>query len=317
MNSRLTLGLAGVMLAGAVVAGYQGLKFSNASRSSVADTLPAAPVTVAGQAQVEQVEARVDQEQRSPVVVLARELAPLVPISVDDLMVEQLRIAPPGSFSSPDELIGRQAWQRLPAGLVLKEASFEAGGPLARMIGPNERALAIAVDEVVAGGGFISPGDYVDVLLYLRESDRNRDQTAQVVVPGLRVLSYGKALGTTADGEPVVYASTAQEQEQGRRRVVPASTVVLAVPQTLLTRFMLATQVGTLRLAVRSADEQLLADYYAKGLSDSQLKETERQLFQFEKLALRQFRRPQQGLVSSRPAGIQIYRGPDVSRQTP
>ncbi|GAA3540736.1 Flp pilus assembly protein CpaB [Zobellella aerophila] len=316
MNSRLTLGLAGLLLVGAVAAGYQGLKLSHAPQApavvsvaqpSMAKTLPL----------TERVEARIDQEQRSPVVVLARELAPLVPITADDLMVERLRIAPPDSFDSPDELIGRQVWRGLPAGVVLSRASFEEGGPLARMIGPKERALAIAVDEVVAGGGFISPGDYVDVLLYLRDSDNNPEQTAQVVVPALRVLSYGKTLGTTVAGEPVVYTPAGQEQEQGRRREVPASTAVLAVPQQLLTRFMLATQVGTLRLAVRSADEQLLAGYYANGLPTDQLKEMESQLFQFEKLALRQARRPQQGLASGRPAGINIYRGPDVSRQTP
>ncbi|MBL1376606.1 Flp pilus assembly protein CpaB [Zobellella iuensis] len=323
MNSRLTLGLAGVLLAGALVAGYQGIKLSrqmSASEPPVAG--PAAPLPAAEPAMPlqQQLVQRVDEEQRSPVVVLARPLQPFEVITAEHLAVEQLKIVPPDTFSGPDAVIGRHAWQALPAGIMLNQSLFKAGGPLARLIGEQERALAIAVDEVVGGGGFISPGDYVDVLLYLKETDKNTDQSAQVVVPALRVLSFGEALAVTASGEPALYPQ-GDDHNSGRRSQRQASTAVLAVPAPLLTRFMLASQVGTLRLAVRSADEQRLAGYYRDGLKDTEIKEMERQLFQFEKLALRQARPPAQpsaqpGVVSRAPS-VTIYRGPDVSRQTP
>ncbi|MFP2769689.1 Flp pilus assembly protein CpaB [Oceanisphaera sp. KMM 10153] len=312
MNSRLTLVLAGMLLVGAVVAGYQGIKISNqmaeaeqpvvSERTFVTEPEPGIP---------QQLVQRVDEEQRSPVVVLAKPLQPFEVISAEHLATEQLKIAPPDTFSDPSSLIGRHVWQALPAGIILNQSLLQAGGPLARLIGDKERALAIAVDEVIGGGGFISPGDYVDVLLYLRETGRNRNQTAQVVVPALRVLSFGEHVSVTVSGEPALYPTPDDDKARRQR---PASTAVLAVPAPLLTRFMLASQVGTLRLAVRSASEQRLAGYYRNGIEDNEIKEMERQLFQFETLALRQAR---PAVRARRASSVTIHRGPEVSRQTP
>lgn len=314
MNSRLTLVLAGVLLVGAVATGYWGLSLS---REPVAVAQPQENPAMANIAAVrEQVAAEVDERQRSDVVVLARAVQPLVPIRREDLSVERLLIAPPGSFSNPDELVGRTLWRETPAGSVLNQAAFEMGGPLARMIRPQERAIAVAVDEVIGGGGHLSPGDYVDVLLYLRQDEKNRDQTAQVLIPALRLLSVGDELGATNQGEAARPAAEPDDDKRRRRSV--ASTAVLAVPEALLTRFMLAAQVGSLRLAVRSVDEKLLAGYYAGNALKMDIEETQRQLFQFEKLALRSTpARSQPGLVQRAPAGIQVYRGNDVTRQNP
>ncbi|MCT7655149.1 Flp pilus assembly protein CpaB [Oceanimonas sp. NS1] len=183
-------------------------------------------------------------------------------------------------------MVGRHVWQELPAGAVLTQSVFRAGGPLASLIGDKERAVAIAVDEVSGGGGFIQPGDYVDVLLYLRQTERQGVKTAQVVIPALRVLGYGEELSVGANGEPVRYQTEREDgRASGRRR--PVQTAVLAVPAPLITRFMLASEVGTLRLAVRSAEEKRLADYFANGLRESEWQNIEHQLFRFEQLALK------------------------------
>ncbi len=316
MNSRLTLVLAGVLLVGAVITGYWGITLSREPKQS-ADR-PAVPVVTPAAAVGNQLQTQVDEQQRVNVVVLARAVQPLVAISRDDLAVERLRIAPPGSFASPEQLIGRTLWQPMPAGTVLNQAAFDMAGPLARMIRPHERALAVAVDEVIGGGGHLSPGDYVDVLLYLRQGEGNAEQTAQVVIPALRLLSVGENLGITNEGEPAQLSADADE-ERRRRRGAP-STAVLAVPEALLTRFMLATQVGSLRLAVRSADEKRLADYYAGKEPVADVGEAQRQLFQFEQLAVRGVAPAPQAQpepVRQVPAGIPVYRGNDATRQTP
>lgn len=317
MNSRMTLVLAGVLLAGAVVTGYWGLSLSREPVMESAPSSTIAPMNPAGQVGT-QLQAQVDEQQRTNVVVLAREVPPLVPITRDDLAVERLRLAPPGSFSNPDDLVGRSVWRQTPAGTVLNQAAFDMGGPLAKMIRPQERAIAVAVDEVIGGGGHLSPGDYVDVLLYLRQDERNNDQTAQVLIPALRLLSVGDALGVTNQGDAA--QSPLGADENRRRR--PPTTAVLAVPEQLLTRFMLATQVGSLRLAVRSADEQLLAGYYAGDELDADIAEAQRQLFQFEKLAQRSAEpRPQpqlqSGVTPPSVPSIQVYRGNDATRQIP
>ncbi|TBU92100.1 Flp pilus assembly protein CpaB [Phytopseudomonas dryadis] len=317
MNSRLTLVLAGFLLVGAVVTGYWGLTLS---RDPVARSTAPADVEASSLARLpaearERVHREVDEQRRTAVVVLARDVKPLVPITNEDLAIERLRIAPPDSFASPDALIGRTLWRETPAGTVLNQAALDMGGPLARMIRSEERAIAVAVDEVIGGGGHLRPGDYVDVLLHLRQDELTREHNAQVLIPALRILSVGDELGVTNQGEAAQPHAAADEDK--RRRRVAATTAVLAVPEPLLTRFMLATQVGNLRLAVRSLEERLLAGYYAGDAVKMDIAEAQRQLFRFERLASRGAARPQPGLAQPVPAGIQVYRGNDVTRQTP
>lgn len=307
MNTRLSMVLAGVLLLGALFAGYWGLVLSR-------DPAPAPPPPPQA-APVEKAVAVVEDQTRQPVVVLAHDVPPFVALNAADLSVEKLHTVPAGSLTSVDQAIGRTPWRALHAGTWLNEESFTPGGPLARMIRPDERALAVAVDEVIGAAGQLSPGDYVDVLLYLRQDTTNLEQSAQVVVPAMRLLSVGDQMGLTNDGTPASPpALTAEEKAQ---RHAPSRTVVLAVPEALLSRLMLATQAGTLRLAVRSADERLLSQYWA-GESDvpAKLQSANRDLFQFTQLAFAQTPK-KLAQAGPRRAGVKVIRGNQATQQTP
>lgn len=293
--------LAGLLLVAAVVAGYWGISMSRQPVVATPTLAAEPPPEAAVQSEAGVLDSvRQQLDPLEPVVVLAREVSARTELSRDDLAVEHLKISPPDSFSDPDALLGRQVWRTLPAGTVLTSSSFDRGGPLARMIRTDERAVTIAVDEVLTGGGHLAPDDYVDVLLYLREDDRNGDRTVQVVVPALRVLSIGSSLGLDRHGQPL--RSVDEEAEQSRQ----GRTVVLAVPEHFVSRFLLATQVGTLRLTVRSADEGLLAAYYEN--KPLLVDKVNRQLVAFERFAVgRQARNP----------GIPVQRGSQTSLDTP
>ena len=307
MNTRLSMVLAGVLLVGALFAGYWGLVLSREPAPAPPPPPQAAPV--------EKAVAVVEDQTRQPVVVLAHDVPPFVALTAADLTVEKLRTVPAGSMTSVDQAIGRTPWRALSAGSWLNEESFTPGGPLARMIRPDERALAVAVDEVIGAAGQLSPGDYVDVLLYLRQDTANLEQSAQVVIPALRLLSVGDQMGLTNDGSPASPpAMTAEEKAQRR---APSRTVVLAVPEPLLSRLMLATQAGTLRLAVRSSDERLLSHYWA-GESDAPAKvqSANRELYQFTQLAFAPApKKIAQG--SPRRTGVEVIRGNQATQQTP
>ncbi len=328
MSSRLTMILAVVLFFGAIAAGYWGLVISRPADESANEHLGQTTADLQSEllASIEKNQAlngllgdKVEDVQRTPVVVLAREVKAMAKIQEEDLSEEMLKIAPPGSFTNAADLVGSVVWRDLPAGAVLNEASFAMGGPLGRMIRPTERALAIDIDEVTSAGGHLQPGDYVDVLLFLRDDERNSDRTAQVVVPALRILSVGNTLGASTQGEPQTLPEVDDEKAPRSRRADVARTAVLAIPEVLLTRFMLATQVGSLRLAVRSVDEKLLAAYQAGEEPSAEVEELKRQLFQFEKLAIKEAKRPQPGLVAPRPrpASIPVYSGASITRQTP
>ncbi|MBF3089350.1 type 4b pilus Flp biogenesis protein RcpC, partial [Pseudomonas aeruginosa] len=240
MNSKVLMALAGLLLLGAVLLGYLGVSIGRAPSNAHAPSV--APASAA-------VDASLEKLERKPVLVASRDLPALAVIGKDDLSVERLRTAPVGSYDRPEALLGKRVWVAVPAGSILSAATLEPGGPLARTIRPDERAMAIAVDEVVGGGGFVLPGDYVDVMLFVRdERDGESTPLAQLVLPGVRVLTYGERIAVGSDGQD------RSNQEKDPR---PPRTAVLAVPEDGVARLMLASQAGSLRLAIRSKDEEL------------------------------------------------------------
>lgn len=294
--------LAGVFLVAAILAGYWGLVLSR----------PPAPVAQPAPAQAQgtvpvaaPVPAKVEEPARSQIVVVRRDIPANTPLTADDLLLERLQVVPAGAFQRIEQAVGRSSNRPLAAGNWLDEYSFQAGGPLARMIRRHERAVAVAVDDVAGAAGQVRPGDYVDVLLFLREENNNPQSSAQVVLPALRVLSVGEQTGLANDGRP---AQTADEQKAQRSQMgVATKTVVLAVPQALASRLMLAAQAGTLRLAVRSADEQLLARYWSDPQGAAQVENANRELYRFSQLS--QVPIAKAVVPGNSAPGMQIIRG--------
>ncbi|MFF7062112.1 Flp pilus assembly protein CpaB [Pseudomonas sp. NPDC008258] len=282
MSSRLTLFLAAFFLLAALLAGYWGVVLSRPAPAPVAVAPTADQPAVA----VAPPPTTPPEPPRTAVVVLRKALPANTPVTEDDVLVERLQVAPAGAYQQTAQVVGRTSARPLAAGTWLDDSSFQAGGPLARMIRAHERAVAVGVDEVVGAAGQLRPGDYVDVLLFLREEPNNPQSSAQVVLPALRVLSVGEQTGLANDGRP---AQTAEEQkarrEQASLNSTGTRTVALAVPEALASRLMLAAQAGTLRLAVRSADEQRLARYWAEPDAKPQVEAANRELYRFSQLS--------------------------------
>jgi len=316
MNSRVTLGLAGLFLLGAIIAGYWGLTLS---RQPAVEPV-AAPVAVTQDVTPAVPAQPVADPTRQPVVVLLRDIAPFVKITAADVTVEKLRTAPAGSLSTVEQVIGRTPWRPLSAGSWLDEESFAPGSQLARMIRPGERALAVSVDEVISVGGQVAPGDYVDVLLFLRKDENNPQASAQLVVPAVRVLGVGSQMGLTNDGQSASPARSDDERLKQEQQRMAARSVVLAVPEALLSRLMLASGAGALRLAVRSADEQQLAKYWA-GENDvaTQLDTPRRALLEFSQLSLAPAAKPLAvaGQPTARKPTVEVIRGAENAQPTP
>lgn len=315
MDSRVTMALAGVLLLGAVVAGYWGITLSQ-QPPPTSDAAVAPQATEQPQTLTTRIDEATDNAQRSAVVVAVKALSPFVPIKAEDVAIEQLRVAPQGSFSSIEQVVGRTSWNPIGAGAWLSQESFAAGGPLAQMIRPQERAVAVAVDEVISGGGHVRPGDYVDVLLFMQEKEGEKQQTAQVAVPAVRLLSYGQELGPNLNGQAVQIKDEDDKKKQPRA----GRSVVLAVPQELVTRLMLASQTGTLRLAVRSADEDLHKRYAAGEINLVALDEKTRSLLPLNNLESKALPRAvtnRAPRAAARSPGVQVFRGVENSWQTP
>ena len=89
-----------------------------------------------------------------------------------------------------------------------------------------------------------------------------------------------------------------------------------------MTRLVLAVQAGSLRLAVRSADEQRLSQYWAGDTDSAQnLDNAKRDLYQFNQLAqttppISNFN-PIATKGTPRRSGVEVIRGNQVTQQTP
>ncbi|MBG6380817.1 type 4b pilus Flp biogenesis protein RcpC [Pseudomonas aeruginosa] len=303
MNSKVLMALAGLLLLGAVLLGYLGVSIGRAPSNAHAPSVAPASATV---------DASLEKLERKPVLVASRDLPALAVISKDDLSVELLRTAPVGSYDRPEALLGKRVWVAVPAGSILSAAALEPGGPLARTIRPDERAMAIAVDEVVGGGGFVLPGDYVDVMLFVRdERDGESTPLAQLVLPGVRVLTYGERIAVGSDGQD------RSNQEKDPR---PPRTAVLAVPEDGVARLMLASQAGSLRLAIRSKDEELYRREQEGALLQASLGAPSAALSLDQLLERRKPTAPSVRSAAPRVPvanGVTVYRGSAMTHEVP
>ncbi len=168
----------------------------------------------------------------------------------EDLVALDLPAAPNGAQEdSPANragLTGAMVRHSLsPGSPVLSSDVMRPGdhGFLAAVLGPNMRAASVAVDNVSGSAGLIWPGDQVDVIL-----SQTLDGTglpaahkvaAETILSGIRVIAIDQLLarGVAPGGEAA---------GMGR-------TVTLEVTSSQAERIAVATRLGRLSLAVRSA----------------------------------------------------------------
>jgi len=123
-----------------------------------------------------------------------------------------------------------------------KDAGF-----MAAMLAPGMRAISTKIDEESAAGGFILPGDHVDIVMTRRvdrsaEGGSSEDYASETVLTNVKVL----AIGQTADdnnGSKVVQGKTATLE------LTPQEGELLA----------LASARGNLTLLLRSAQSDITA----------------------------------------------------------
>lgn len=71
----------------------------------------------------------------------------------------------------------------------------DEGSALAALLAPGMRAVSVSIREETAAGGFIQPGDRVDVMVTRKQGDAGREPSrAETLLRGVKVLAIGKAL---------------------------------------------------------------------------------------------------------------------------
>jgi len=151
---------------------------------------------------------------------------------------------PGGAFTQISELTAetRVALRAIePNEPILASRVSGSGGraTLSATIAAGHRAVAIRVNDVVGVGGFVLPGDYVDVLL-TRQEGSNFNNTAMrtdLLISNVRVLAIDQSANESRNDPQVARAVTIEVTPEDGQKVA------------------LASQVGSLSLALRRADE--------------------------------------------------------------
>jgi len=153
---------------------------------------------------------------------------------------------PQGAFTQISEITGgatRVALRSIePNEPILASRVSGAGGraTLSATIAEGHRAVAIRVNDVIGVGGFVLPGDFVDVLLTREENEGRRGDRAMrtdLLIANIRVLAIDQTANESRNDPQVARAVTIEVTPEDGQKVA------------------LATQVGTLSLALRRADE--------------------------------------------------------------
>lgn len=190
-----------------------------------------------------------------PVVVAAQAIGYGVRLEARQLKVARYPAdaLPTGAFSSVEQVLAQDAGGApvtlVPLGereplLPAKLSGPGARASVAAEIADGMRAYTIRVSEVSGVGGHALPGDRVDVVLTrdLSQDDKNRQFVSEVVLQNVRVL------GVDLNADPT---ST---------KVEPPSTATLEVSVPDAQKLAVATDLGTLSLALRRVGAAEVAD---------------------------------------------------------
>lgn len=145
---------------------------------------------------------------------------------------------PPGSFTDPAQVVGKVAKSEIYADEVLIERRFGTpgtGSALASVLAPNMRAVSVRVDDVVGVGGFILPGNRVDVVA--SRADGNK-AWAETILSDIKVLAVDQQASSDKNAPVVVRAVTLEVSPEGAEELARAK------------------QLGALQLALRNPGDK-------------------------------------------------------------
>ncbi|HQV03415.1 MULTISPECIES: Flp pilus assembly protein CpaB [unclassified Novosphingobium] len=197
-----------------------------------------------------------------------------------------------------NKLLGTVVRYPITAGQPVTQGALVAPGDrgfLAAALGPGMRAVTIPVSAKTGVGGFVFPGDHVDLMLtqtVAAKDGGNPLKATETILRNVRVLATDQSTETTI--------------EEGKTVVRAFRTVTLEVTPKIAEKIAVAQTIGTLSLSLRSlADNQTELDQaIASGtvkLPAGATKEQE------EKFLSQAMNRPIDG-------GVTFVTGGDVSR---
>lgn len=165
---------------------------------------------------------------------------------------------PAGAITQLEDLEGRRPRTNIIAGETILDGKLLGDGEFAdpiAQIPPGYRLSTISVNAEKSAAGLLSPGDRVDVQLYMSRDERNGVPTAttRVILQNARVYAIESAVQRSADG--------------GEARTIP-KTVSLVVKPEQASKIDLAQNLGELSLIPRNPNDDATGAVVSATLDD-------------------------------------------------
>jgi len=169
---------------------------------------------------------------------------------------------PPTALTRIEDVEGRRTKTRLYAGEpVLDNKLYDKGATDAGagiLIPPGYRAVPVKVDLETGGSNMIRPGDRVDVLLFVSACPAKglAKTTMKTILQDIKVFAVNNVVNVDSDGEA----------DGGR--MLKASTISLLLTPDQAQQVALATELGKIRLVLRSPEDDTIAEVAPTGPGD-------------------------------------------------
>src|SRR2546423_1580798 len=185
--------------------------------------------------------AAVAQMHTRPVVVAAANLDLAAELRREDMKVIDWPAGsvPAGTFSNPQELVGRGLIQPVVQNAPILEGAMppkDAGAGLPPVIPEGMRAVSVRVNDVIGVAGYVLPGTRVDVVATISPTDQHPDTTSKVILTNVKVLTAGTKI----------------ERDTEDHKPVTVNVVTLIVDPQQAERLTLAGTEGKIQLALRN-----------------------------------------------------------------
>jgi pilus assembly protein CpaB len=177
------------------------------------------------------------------------------------------------------------------------------GNMVAASLEPGMRAMAIEVEASSMVGGFIGPGDFVDVMMTYKASLQSNDD--EPALKNLIEFNLDKMATETILQNVKVLAVDQTAKRPDDDKIKVAKTVTLAVSAYDAERLFLAGQMGSLTLALRGVGDNATVIKDWPTVSDERLTSVTDEIFsQYQKL------KEETGVNNN---SVRIYSGEHIS----